>query len=167
MSSSAADVDIEDGTRARARTGGVRLEIAEPWWTRFLRCSCNLAHCTTRMQRARVTEGWYHKASRAIDVGVLTFHLSLVSGKRRRGLRIGYLCSIFVRHRELEGVVPFNFKHREISQPGNLNQFQIYYRFYSYCYFLNLFQIVPNFPPFNFSPIFSSTEWILKLSPFR
>ena len=91
--SSAADVDIEDGTRARARTGGVRLEVAEPWWPRFLRCSCNLAHCTTRMQRARVTEGWYHKASRAIDVRVLTFHFSLVSGKRRRGLRIGYLCS--------------------------------------------------------------------------
>ena len=44
-----------------------------------------------------------------IDVGVLTFHFSLVSGKRRRGLRIGYLCSIFVRHRELEGVAPFNF----------------------------------------------------------
>ena len=123
MASSAADVDIEDGTRARARTGGVRLEIAEPWWTRFLRCSCNLAHCTTRMQRARVTEGWHHKACRAIDVRVLTFHFTLVSGKRRRGLRIGYLCSIFVKHRELERVVtesvPFNFKHRDIFQPSN------------------------------------------------
>ena len=75
------------------------------------------------MQRARVTEGWYHKASRAIDVRVLTFHFSLVSGKRRRGLRIGYLCSICVRHRELVRVVtesvPFNFKHRDIFKPSN------------------------------------------------
>ena len=57
-----------------------------------------------------------------MDPGVLTFHLSLFSG-RRRDWRIGYLCSIFARHRELERVVtesiPFNFKPRDFFQPSN------------------------------------------------
>ena len=60
MASDTADVDIKDGTRARSRTGGVRLEVAEPWWSRFLRSCCNLTHCTTRMQRAGFT---FQKAS--------------------------------------------------------------------------------------------------------
>ena len=71
MASSTAGVNIEDGTRARARTGRVRLVISEPWWARLLRCCSYLAHYATRMQRARFTRP-VHKASGAIGVGVPT-----------------------------------------------------------------------------------------------